>query len=318
MNYDQYNMHKLFKIEKKKRLEYIKDLKYVSCKSGSIRSKGSKGTITSLVSSVEDQVGVEADNSIHKNISERTLWSAGLMFSHLSFCPPLAKMKAKSEELETSINIYTAKELLVILSRLVHATGNNLPDRKKFTLFLDELRKTWNPKYDDIMKLTGKKPCTNCKVTHNLHEDEEQTLISKIINHPVHVLDEDGILSPSSYIPFCWLGKKKELGIKNNIFSVSACDKFKPKLRNEQICYEMDIHELLLKDQIVKDVVLYFLIDQNKDRQYLEYIESSNGDVIEEVEGFMVNDGIQTDSLVYLDTIGKQTKENCLLNYLLF
>ena len=40
-----------------------------------------------------------------------------------------------------------------------------------------------------------------------------------ISHHPVHILDADAELSPSSFIPFCEFGSNKRMGMKNDKFS---------------------------------------------------------------------------------------------------
>ena len=63
-------------------------------------------------------------------------------------------------------------------------------------------------------------------------------------NHPVHILDREGTLSPSSFIPFCSFGDDmKSMGREINEFHVPVCDSFEAKTRNEQLCYEVDLEK---------------------------------------------------------------------------
>ena len=49
-------------------------------------------------------------------------------------------------------------------------------------------------------------------------------------NHPVHILDADGKLSPSAFIPFCaWAGDMGSLGINTTTFSLPVCNAFQPR-----------------------------------------------------------------------------------------
>ena len=49
-------------------------------------------------------------------------------------------------------------------------------------------------------------------------------------NHPVHILDADGDLSPSAFIPFCaWAGDMESLGTKAPNFSLPVCNAFQPR-----------------------------------------------------------------------------------------
>ena len=63
-------------------------------------------------------------------------------------------------------------------------------------------------------------------------------------NHPVHILDEEGNFSPSSFIPFCAFGNDmKSMGREINGFDDPVCDSFEAKIRNDQLCYEVDLEK---------------------------------------------------------------------------
>ena len=92
--------------------------------------------------------------------------------------------------------------------------------------------------------------------------------IHRISNHPVHILDENGNLSPSSFIPFCQFGEKA-LGTKIKQFPVPVCNIFSPKIFNDQLCYEVDVNQFKasFSAKNLKKGLLFF-IDNNEDRQY--------------------------------------------------
>ena len=61
-------------------------------------------------------------------------------------------------------------------------------------------------------------------------------MIMKIIstkyqaNHPVHIMDTTGNLSPSAFIPFCaWAGDMEALGTRVSNFSLPVCNAFRPR-----------------------------------------------------------------------------------------
>ena len=114
--------------------------------------------------------------------------------------------------------------------------------------------------------------------------------VSKITLHPVHIIDEDGKLSPSALIPICEFGGNMSImGQKINQFELPVCKSFKPKILNDQVCYEVDVNRF--KDHVsVKNFNkgLTFLVDTNEDRQYPTTAKSNKS-------GFMI----------YLDTLGK-------------
>ena len=281
------NIEKIWNVVTQKREDYLQTF---TSTSACFRESDT----TALVKSIEDQLGLEPDTAIHENITEESLRAASEMLAYLTFCPPKAEMDAAREELDRSIHIYTPKEILIILNRLLHAKGENLPYKEAFSTFFDRISKAWNLKYKEIKRLTSEHQCEDCQVTENFPN------LAEVTNHPVHILDEDEAVSPSSFIPFCSFGSKKKLSLKNEKFNVPVCNSFKPKLRNDQVCYEMDPNKLL-NGQRADKIVLYFIIDQNKDRQISK---SSNAVSVKRREKFMLDDVKQEGSAIYLDTIG--------------
>ena len=257
--------------------------------------------IPTLVQSVENPFELTADYGIHDNITVESLETAAGMFLNLSFCPPMVEMDSTKDKLGDSIKIYSPKEILIIINRLLIAKGENLPYKQEFSEILEKVRVAWDLEYQEIMNLTGDYDCDteDCKVSTSLIDHPN---LSTVTNHPVHIVDKDINISPSSFIPFCWFGKGLKIGINSEMFKVSVCNNFKPKLRNDQVCYEMDPNQLLKTGQSANNIVLYLLIDENKDRQ----ISVASNDVIEtKKETFVAADVEQENSVIYLDTIGK-------------
>ena len=95
-------------------------------------------------------------------------------------------------------------------------------------------------------------------------------LLQTLNNHPVHILNNKGELSPSSFIPFCFFGENL-IGSKVNQLDILACDIFKPKIHQDQFCYETDLQELKSSnDQILKEQLesgLTLVLDYNMERQ---------------------------------------------------
>ena len=55
-------------------------------------------------------------------------------------------------------------------------------------------------------------------------------------NHPVHIQNEDGTLSPTALIPFCEFGGNMPImGVKIDKFDVPVCNSFMPKLLGNQL-----------------------------------------------------------------------------------
>ena len=250
-------------------------------------------------------------NEDPEDITEETLASAAKMFIYLTFCPPTAELHLErvkvAEMIDTNYKDFTPKEILIILNRLLHVQGKGqiLPLSNEFSKLMDKVRNRWNLQYEDIRRLTGKQKCDtkDCTISSILLDDPN---LSTVTNHPVHIIDKEGEFSPSSFIPSCWFGGV-ELGIETGYFDAKVCNSFKQKLFNDQVCYEMDIHDLITEGETVQGKILYLILDQNKDRAkatdtlnknlFYGIVESSRGNILEEMDG-------QSGTFVYLDTIG--------------
>ena len=102
----------------------------------------------------------------------------------------------------------------------------------------------------------------------------------KIINHPVHIVDENYNLSPSAFIPFCEFGgNMSALGVKIEQFSVPVCNSFKALVLNNQLCYEVDLKKHFSKESLKAglELGLILLVDYNIDRQ-INVIKNKNKD----------------------------------------
>ena len=98
----------------------------------------------------------------------------------------------------------------------------------------------------------------------------DEWLFQQLSNHPPHIVDKEGILSPSALIPFCQFGKTmSEMGVKIKQFKVPVCNSFKPKIINTQLCYEIDLNNYKKPKSIQSDLKsgLIFFVDYNEDRQ---------------------------------------------------
>ena len=66
-------------------------------------------------------------------------------------------------------------------------------------------------------------------------------MFQKLSNHPVHIVSEDGKMSPTALIPFCELGGDMSLmGVKIGQMDVPVCNSFEAKILQNQICYTVD------------------------------------------------------------------------------
>ena len=103
----------------------------------------------------------------------------------------------------------------------------------------------------------------------------DRKLFQSANNHPVHILDDKGKLSSSSFIPFCSFGEEF-IGIEMTEFNIPVCDIFKPRNYLDQLCYETDLQDL--KDSNRQKIVpqlkmgLTLLLDYNEERQSYNFI----------------------------------------------
>ena len=103
--------------------------------------------------------------------------------------------------------------------------------------------------------------------------------MQKVTNHPVHLVDSDGNLSPTALIPFCSLKEDMSMiGDKIDQFSVPVCNIFRPKILNDQLCYEVDpnVHMNNAEDRgnIKSGLHLSLFIHYNEERQFSKSINN--------------------------------------------
>ena len=95
--------------------------------------------------------------------------------------------------------------------------------------------------------------------------------MKRVTNHPVHLIDSFGNLSPSAFIPFCSFGGNRDiLGKKIGKFHTPVCNSFTEKVFDGQVCYEIDLNvykENMTNVRMDMKEGLALVLDINKDRQ---------------------------------------------------
>ena len=115
--------------------------------------------------------------------------------------------------------------------------------------------------------------------------------LQKMTNHPIHIQEKDGQISPTALIPFCEFGGNMSvMGIKIDHFDVPVCNSFRPKIMMDQLCYTVDPNEYKHKIDLNGELSLSLFIHYNEDRQ-MEDINSNEKHT------------------VIVDTIGKKISE---------
>ena len=123
--------------------------------------------------------------------------------------------------------------------------------------------------------------------------------------HPVHIVNADLQTSPSALIPFCEFGgNMASMGTKIEQFDFPVCNSFRAKIRNDQLCYEVDLNRFADKNNIDNELEFgfYFILDYNEDRQItLERISNKKEFGL---AGNITEVDHSQHAIIYLNTIG--------------
>ena len=136
----------------------------------------------------------------------------------------------------------------------------------------------------------------------------------------MHFITDDGKLSPTAFIPFCEFGGNMSLmGVKMEPFNVPICNSFKAIIRNDQLCYTIDLLKFSYDDGSMEEKLnsgFAFLMDYNEDRQ-VEKLEFKSTRFWKKIRSALLNkdrglvERRKSDSMkhqhakIYLNTIGK-------------
>ena len=254
---------------------------------------------------IEKAIGIELkeeDYNPVENISNETLESAAKMFIYLftwsdSHMEHFFLMKDLFKNKSPRMMALVTSRLVVQSQKMNHAYKNI------FLKIYEELEDKLDLKMKKISSFTDE-TCEECNEAEKIMKEETLT---KIVNHPVHIVDEIGNFNPSSFIPFCKIG----MGNQNSTTKVhgidfEVCNIFKERNFHDQICYEVDPNNFLNNEQRESDVKvgIFLVIDTNEDKQDFELL----GDVMDD-DGDPLNKAMTLDQengpLVYLNTIGK-------------
>ena len=111
-------------------------------------------------------------------------------------------------------------------------------------------------------------------------------MLQKLITHPIHIIDQDGELSPTAPIPFCdFGGNMSVMGVKIDQFDVPVCNSFRPKMIRDQLCYTVDPNEYKHKIDLKGELSLSLFIHFNEDRQMEETDSNGKNSVIVDTIG---------------------------------
>ena len=182
------------------------------------------------------------------SLSKETIEFGGVMFSLLNSCPSLY------ERLYYTIIYGSPSQSSLVTSALNIGRKGNKEFQPRALKILSKMLLVLG--FDHIQ--------------YSSESLKVNSLLQTVSNHPVHILTEKAEFSPSSFIPFCSFGEDP-IGTKIADFDVPICDIFRPRVRNDQLCYETDLEEMRSKDinkaKKQLEIGLVLIVDYNVNRQ---------------------------------------------------
>ena len=210
---------------------------------------------------IEAKLGVTTMPEVEESVNDTTLTVAGEMMVHLVYCHSHRRIQSWLQLYPDLLTNYSAKALVMTLSRIASKV-TELDNKFEFVLAKRMLRKVW-----EVLEL----PPLSTDMTDQ-----------KNIHHPVHLVDEEGKLSPSALIPFCDFGGDVSwLAEKVSEFDLAVCNSFRKTLLKGQLCYTLDVNQLRREKFTSEDfsLGLTLLLDYNEDRMISDntYTRSGSG-----------------------------------------
>ena len=121
------------------------------------------------------------------------------------------------------------------------------------------------------------------------------------------MIDDQGTLSPSSFIPFCSFGGNVSVeGKSSNNFNSPVCDKFRPAFLDGQLCYQVDPNELRNEVDMKKMAShgIIMLLDYNFERMVRD--DGNEDSRLEDSSILLENKDNRKEAMIYIETLGKQ------------
>ena len=176
-----------------------------------------------------------------QDITEESLSVAGEMYFYLLHCPDITSENVPLLHFYNDLfRQVSLKTILMTLARFSADEGTSANMRRIAADFFKRLSVEVDFHYRDIDAFTLNLPVEG-SVRTNITGDE---MLSRLINHPVHITTDRDVLSPSAFIPFCAFGgEMSPLGRKIDQFSSPVCDAFKEHILEDQLCYELDVNK---------------------------------------------------------------------------
>ena len=126
-------------------------------------------------------------------------------------------------------------------------------------------------------------------------------------NHPVHIVDDKNFSSPSAFIPFCsFCGNMRIMGTKIPHFTIPVCNKFKPKVLDGRLCYQVDVNDIINQVDTKKLSThgLAFMMDYNEDRLGLDTNSKLDDSIDKDIVDMYEKDDKKNEAMIYIETLG--------------
>ena len=136
-------------------------------------------------------------------------------------------------------------------------------------------------------------------------------MLQHVNNHPVHILNENGDISPSAFIPFCSFGEDlNQVGTETKLFDIPVCSIFESVIWNDQLCYKADLDKFRDSKDISKlrkqfEIGLVLLLDHNEENQ-LE-IGNKEKDLLKLNVKRIFNKNYGNPASIHMNTISRST-----------
>ena len=162
-------------------------------------------------------------------------------------------------------------------------------------------------KHDEINSLTDPNSSLN-RTEENILPSESSAMsqMGTLTNHPVHIINKNGDLSTSAFIPFCEFGgEMSTMGKKIDAFSEPVCASFEPRNLNDQLCYVVDLEKFKDPNNIESQLKLgfAFILDYNEDRQVVTNAMSNESQGKSGLIGKLV-ETFDSHASIFLNTVG--------------
>ena len=273
----------------------------LKCENGFIPQKYISNNFEKL--SLTEAQSSEKLTMINKNISKIDINEAAEMFVHLNSCPSFHVRLFWS-------TVYGAESRMALLASNIIKKGSDDFKIKAIKIMAKIIKmlgfKHIFYEYDGSNE-KGIKTMKDINVT-------DKELLQKVSNHPVHLLNNEGKFSPTSFIPFCSFGEEF-IGPKVDEFDIPICNIFKQRIYHDQFCYETDLQELrdsnnngLEEEQL--EMGLTLVLDYNEERQNYYNFNAKDGKKSLNHHGDSVS--------IYLDTISRELFKGSIFRHNIF